>query len=316
MPVVLTPLGTGSAVPTRHRHVSAAALTRESDLLLFDCGEGTQQRLIRADLRRTRLRAIFITHLHGDHFYGLPGLLSTLGLIGYDKPITIVGPENLQRFLDQTFSVSGLELPFEIHHVPIPDSFAGGDVYTANAFTVRAEPLEHRMFCVGYRFEEATRPGKVDGVLAQKFGLNHHSQFEALKRGETIDVAGRHIEPHELVGPRRPGTSFAYCFDTQPCPGAIALARGADLLYHDATFGDAHTHRAAETMHSTARQAATVAHEAGARKLLLGHFSARYREPDTLVREASEVFPHVEAAEELKPYEIVPREAFAEDTVA
>ncbi len=302
MSLAIIPLGIGSAMPTANRHLSATALIREGECVLFDCGEGTQFQLIQAGVRRSRLTTICITHLHGDHIYGLPGLLSTLALLQYEHSLTIIGPAALQGFIEQTFALTGLTLPYPVTFVGLDDHFEGGRVLDHPAYTLHAERLGHRVYTVGYRFQEKDRPGKVDIVRAEALGLHEHAHFQDVKTGKTIEVDGRRIAPEEVVGPPRPGVSFAYCFDTRPCPGTLTLAREADLLYHDATFGHDLLEKAIATGHATAYETALLAREAGAKRLLLGHFSARYRETASLVEEARTVFPNTEAAEELKPY--------------
>ena len=299
----VVPLGTGSALPTALRHLSATAVRRDGRVVLFDCGEGTQRRLMEAHLGGDRLDAVCITHLHGDHVYGLPGLITTLALLGRTRPLVVVGPDALRAML---MAMPGAgDAPFPVHHVGLKEGFEHAVVYEDDAVTIEARPIEHRVFCAGYRISEKTRPGSVDGGAARAAGLTRAPEFEAVKRGEPAVLAdGTVVPPQGLVGPPRAGASVAYVLDTMPCAGGIELARGADLLIHEATFGDAFAARAAEVGHSTAREAAGVAREAGARRLLLTHFSARYGDVSHLVAEAREVFPASEAAVELQVYAV------------
>jgi ribonuclease Z len=301
----VVPLGTGSALPTKARHLSGTAVRRDGRVVLFDCGEGTQLQMAQAGLGRGRLDAVCITHLHGDHLYGLPGLLTTLALLGRTAPLTVVGPEALEGVLEAMPGLQADRLPFELRHVGLAEGFAHAVVYEDDHVTVEARPIEHRVFCAGYRYAEKARPGHVDGPAARAAGLTTGPQFEAVKRGEPAVLAdGRTVSPEGLVGPARPGASFAYVLDTVPCATGVELARGVDLLLHEATFGDAFAERAAETGHSTARQAAGVARDAGAGRLLITHFSARYGDVAALVAEAREVFPATEAATELAVYAV------------
>lgn len=296
------PLGTASAIPTRERHPSAVALRRKGRILLFDCGEGTQMRLIEAGLKPTRVDAVFITHLHGDHFFGLMGLLSTLSLMDRTDPLTIVAPVGLATII---YDMPGLNmewLDFEVTFRELHDTLKHDVVLEDSEYTVEARPIDHRTFTAGYRFEERPRPGHLDPERARELGVTDYAHFRALKRGENVTVDGRVISPEEVVGPERPGRSFAYVTDTRPCENGCVLARGADLIYHDATFTEAHSERALETAHSTAREAAEVARRASAKRLLLGHFSARYTDPAGLLEEAQSVFQNTEVAEELKRY--------------
>lgn len=297
------PLGTASALPAAGRHLAAWVLDLGRELLLFDCGEGTQQRLHAAGLKMQRLRAVFITHLHGDHCYGLFGLLSTMTLLGRRAPLELVGPEGLAGMLAAVPGTGPDDLAYPLHVRELEPSFTDGAVYATDAYTVRAAALEHRLFTVGYRWQERPAPGPLDAARARALGVPHGPLMGRLKAGEAVTLpGGRRVAPGEVVGPPPPPRSMAYVSDTRPCAGGRRLAAGADLLVHEATFGAAHAERAAETGHSTAAQAAAVARAAGARRLLLTHFSARYDAPDTLVAEARARFENTEAAEELKRY--------------
>ena len=247
---------------------------------------------------------MFVTHLHGDHLYGLPGLVTTLAMLEREDPLTIVGPEGVRAMMrampgvkdDGSLPVTYVELAPDVEHQI---------VYQAQGVTVEARPIEHRVFCVGYRYQEDTRPGSLDGEGARAAGVTEGDQFEALKRGEDVALPdGTVVRSADLLGPPRPGAAFAYVLDTMPCETGRQLAADADLLMHEATFTDEHAERAHEVGHSTARQAAEVARDAGARRLLLTHFSARYNDPAALVAEAREVFPETEAAEELTRYAV------------
>jgi ribonuclease Z len=309
----VVPLGTGSAIPTRHRGLSGTAVWREGRLLLFDCGEGTQFRLLAAGLNRSRLDAVFVTHLHGDHFFGLPGLLTSLALFGRERALTVVGPAGLQEALTALPGLDGGALGFPIRWVALEEGFDHALVYETPELAVEARPLDHRVFAAGYRLEEKPRPGKLDAEAARTAGVREGRHFEALKRREPVTLAdGTAVRPEGLVGPERPGASFAYCLDTQPCEGGRRLAEGAALLMHEATFTEDLRAQANQTGHSTARGAAEVAREAGAEYLLLTHFSARYADAAPLVEEARAVFPNTEAAEELRRYDVRASESVQE----
>ena len=303
------PLGTASAVPTEERHLSALAIERKGRVLLFDCGEGTQYRLLHAGLKRTRVDAVFVTHLHGDHCYGLPGLLSTLALQERTDPVTLVVPSGGRAMLAAIPGDAPEDLPFPLRIREIEDGLTRAVVYETEEFTVEACPLDHHGFAMGFRFEERTRPGRFDPERARALGVPEGPAFGCLQEGESVTaVDGTTVQPEQVMGPPRPGIAGAYVTDTRPCDGGRALADDADLLYHDATFADEHRTRAKTTGHSTARQAAAVARDAGAQWLLLGHLSARYPDPAPLEREARSVFPASEIAEELRRYELDPRD--------
>ena len=303
------PLGTSSALPTEARHLSALAIERKGRVLLFDCGEGTQYRLMEADLPRMRVDAIFVTHLHGDHCYGLPGLLSTLALQQRADPVTLVVPPGGRAMLTAIPGDAPDALPFPLRITEIDEGLTHAVVYETKELTVEARPLDHRGFAIGFRLAERMRPGRFDPERARALGVPEGPAFGRLQDGTPVTVPdGTTVQPDQVMGPPRPGITAAYVTDTRPCDGGRALADNADLLYHDATFAEEHRDRAEKTGHSTARQAATVARDAGAERLLLGHLSARYPNPTPLVREAQSVFPEAEIVEELRHYELDPRD--------
>jgi ribonuclease Z len=303
------PLGTASAMPVGHRHLSALAVERKGRILLFDCGEGTQYRLMHADLSRARIDAIFVTHLHGDHCYGLPGLLSTMALQQRRDPVTMVVPDGARAMLKATPGATPSDLPFPVHIREIGPDLTTALVYETEELTVTARPLQHRRFAMGFRLEERMRPGRFDPEQARALGVPEGPAFARLQDGKPVTVDdGTTVRPEQVLGPPRPGLAVAYVTDTRPCDGGRALAEDADLLYHDSTFTDELQDRAVETGHSTAREAAEVARDAGAHRLLLGHISARYDDAAPLAAEAQAVFPRSEVAEELRRYELDPRE--------
>lgn len=300
MEVVL--LGTSSAVPTARRGLSSVALIRDGESFLFDCGEGTQMKLIKASFPRRKFHHIFITHLHGDHIFGLGGLISTLNLGEREIPLTIHGPLGIARFV--RFLVGfprPARLGFELHFNEWEPDFAGV-VLESEEWLVRAAPLKHTLHATGFRFEERDLPGRFDATRADALGVPFGPERGHLQRGESVTLAdGRIITPAELVGPPRRGRSFAYCTDTAPCAGALALARDADLLVHEATYGDDLQEMARARLHSTIREAATIARNAGARQFVATHFSTRYDGPllDELRLQGESVFPDMLMARDL-----------------
>ena len=315
MQTKIIPLGTASAIPTRNRHMASVALWRQGRMLLFDCGEGTQMRLLHASLNRGRIDGIFITHFHGDHFYGLMGILSTLMLLERNDPLTVVGPVGLEEIVRAHPGLQTDRLPYAVEYVELEEDFERAVVMDAPDYRVTARPVEHRIFTIGYRFQEKARPGHLDVERANALGVTDYAHYRQLKAGEAVTLEdGRTVQPGEVIGPERPGSSFAYVMDTRPCAGGRALAEQADLLYHEATFTDEMHDRAVETGHSTAREAAEVAQSAGARRLLVSHFSARYQETAPLVEEARQTFPNTDAARELKRYVLNPDDVTRERT--
>jgi ribonuclease Z len=280
-------LGTGSATPSRERNVAAMAVAFDGRTLLFDCGEGTQHQLMRSDLGMGSLEAVFITHLHGDHLYGLPGLIATLGLNGRERPLPIYGPPGLRRFLT---SLPYLGAPYGVEVHEASDRLGDG-------YRVMHRLLDHTVPCFGYSFLEDDRPGRFDVDAARALGVPEGPLFGALQHGSPVTLpSGRVVSPSSVVGPTRPGRRVVYCTDTRPCAASVELARGADVLVHEATYGDDMAAEAPPRGHATAADAARIAAAAGVRLLVLTHFSARYRDVEPLLAEARAIFPNTEAA--------------------
>lgn len=296
--------------------MSGLAVKREGEWLLFDCGEGTQTQIARAHLTPNRLSAIFITHLHGDHFNGVSGLLATMGLDRRERHLNLVGPHGMGEYLDMLarLKILFVNYPLELREFKATDlnstkgsslSERGEVVYETPLYTVTARALDHRIFALGYRIEERPRPGRFDIEKAHALGIPEGPLFRRLQSGEDVELADKRvIRSSDVVGPPRAGKVIAYCTDTRPCAASIELARDADLLIHEATYTDDMVREADEYGHSTAAQAALVARDAGARKLLITHFSTRYSDVSPLLGEAQEVFPDTVAAEDLAEIEV------------
>ncbi|MEK6598092.1 MAG: ribonuclease Z, partial [Gemmatimonadota bacterium] len=264
------------------------AAHRDGEMFLFDCGEGTQRQMMRYGVGFS-FREIFITHYHSDHILGITGLLRTLGLQDRREPVTIYGPRPAKKILGGLLAV-GVErssFPIEIEEIGPGWSLDRGD-YELQAFAT-----DHRADTVGYSLIEHPRLGRFDPDRAKALAIPEGPLWGRIHRGEAIVLEdGRTISPEDLVGPPRPGRRLVYAGDTRPCRSVLLASQGADLLIHEATFGENELDRARETGHSTARQAAEVAREAGALRLALTHISARYsREAPELLAEAREVFP-------------------------
>lgn len=294
-------LGTSSGIPSRERNVSGVAVVLDGTVLLFDCGEGTQHQLLRAPVRSGAIEAIFITHLHGDHVYGLPGLLATLSMNGRERPLTLVGPEGLREHVECVLRTSHHNpmFPIEIVERRLGFSPAGGaeagPVFPG--FSVISAPLDHSIPAFGYCVIEDDRPGAFDPERARALGIPAGPEWGALQR------AG---DPR-VCGPPRPGRRIAYCTDTRPCASAVELARGAEVLVHESTYAEDLRAEADARRHSTAAGAAGVAAEAGVGRLILTHFSTRYRDVEPLVAEARTVFPDTDAAEDLATFAVPKR---------
>ncbi|QED28538.1 ribonuclease Z [Microvenator marinus] len=302
MSVKLVFLGTGSGKPTPHRNVSAVGLFREGDLLLFDCGEGTQLQLAKAPLRPGSLRAIFLTHFHGDHVNGLPGFVGSLTLNSRDEVLTIVGPVGLRRWFKTMRDVHILRPGFPINLVEVEGP---GVVFEGQGFRVEAGPLKHRIPTWGYTYIEDARPGRFDLDKARELGIPAGPLYGRLQRGEAVILEdGREVHPSDVLGHARPGLRIAYCTDTQPCEGAVELARGADLLIHESTYPAGDEKLAKERGHSTSADAARCAKEAGAKKLVLTHLSQKHMRLDDFLTGARDIFPNIVVARDLLEMDI------------
>lgn len=300
--MIIVPLGVASATPTAVRHLPAVALWREGDIHLFDCGENAQMRMLQAGLKRSKIENIFISHFDVDHFSGLIGLLSTLQLQRRDRAMNIIGPKGIKEYVEWNFKFANIDLSFEINFVEIEEDFESQVVVDEEDFYIEARPMNHSSFCVGYRFQEKDKPGKVDAQKAEKMGITEDAQFKALKAGEDVELEdGTIVKSYDIVGHPRPGDSFAYITDTKYCPNAVKLAMNTNILYHEATFSESLADKAAETGHSTTADAARVANEAQTKLLVIGHFSARYTNPFVLLRETREKFFPAWLATELRP---------------
>ena len=288
--LTLTFLGTGAACPSVDRNVSALAIAREGETLLFDCGEGTQRQMMRYGVGFA-FREIFFSHYHADHLLGLTGLLRTLGLQDRTAPVTLYGPRGADRVLGAAVSLGIERSKFPIEIVEVKP----GDRLERDEYVLEAFPTEHRADTIGWALVERDRLGRFDPARAGALGVPEGPLWGKIHKGESVALPdGRTVSPAELVGPPRPGRRVVYSGDTRPCPALVAAARGADLLVHEATFADEERERAKETGHSTASEAAAVAREAGVRRLVLTHISPRYsRDAPELLAEAQAVFPEV-----------------------
>lgn len=295
-------LGTGAGRPTLLRSTSATGLEFEGEIFLFDCGEGAQIQLMRSPLKWGKLSAIFIGHLHGDHVNGLPGLLGTLSLSDRQEPLQVFGPSGIKKYLQLLLDCKNLWLryPTEIHEIREPGVLLEGSTYQ-----IETQRLDHSIECWGYVFREKTRRGHFNGRKADQMGIPAGPLRAALVHGEAVQLEnGTVARPEDFLGPPRPGRSVAYCLDTKPCEGVIRLARGADLLIHEATFDQSYREEANAWGHSTAADAAQAAKEAGAKRLVLTHISQRYSEDGLLSEEATPIFPGTEMAQDLKIFEL------------
>ena len=299
----LTILGCHSATPTENKHTSSQILEVNGNLFLIDCGEGTQMQLRKAKVRFTRIKHIFISHLHGDHFFGLIGLISTFRLLGRSTPLNIYGPKGIKQIitLQLKMSNSWTDYPLNFHEL---SSLESELIYEDDSISVSTLPLDHRIYTNGFLFASKNNKRKINSNATKGLDLEpfHYSQ---LQKGFDIELAdGTFFENQELTLDSVTAKKYAYCSDTAYNEDLISLLKGVDLLYHEATFLERHANLAKKTKHSTALQAAKIAAAANVKALLLGHYSSRYSEKLDFLKEASKVFETIFLSEDLKTFSI------------
>jgi ribonuclease Z len=283
----LTFLGTSAAMPTLHRNVSGLAVKADGDLLLFDCGEGSQRQMIRFGTGFS-VDAVFFTHFHADHYLGIIGFLRTLGMGGRVEPLTLYGPPPARKILDAAIhlGVDRLAFPVEVQEL------RGGEFLQRKGYGIRAVRVDHRVNALGYALEEDVRPGRFDPEAAKRLGVASGPDFGKLQKGQAVKLAdGTEVKPEQVMGAARTGRRVVISGDTRPCAAMVEISRGADLLVHEATFSDDEQARALETRHSTAREAAKVAAEAKVKRLVLTHLSSRHDvDPRPLIEQAKQEY--------------------------
>ena len=296
----VTFLGTGGTLPTPNRNPSAILINRKGESILFDCGEGTQQQMMRAKAGM-KLSSIFITHFHADHFLGIPGLIQTMSFNGRTEPLEIYGPEWTEQMVQLLKELGYYKLGFEINAHEIK----GGNILDRDDYFIKAVATDHGIPSLGYVIEEKRRIGRFNREKALELGIPEGPMFSRLQKGESVNVRGRRISPAEVIGESRPGRKVVYSGDTRPCESIARESYGADLLIHDGTLADELKDWAIETKHSTSGEAAILAKKANVKQLILTHISSRYSEnTDILYRDAKNVFDRVKIAEEFMDLEI------------
>ncbi|MBB6444798.1 ribonuclease Z [Bacillus benzoevorans] len=301
-------LGTGAGIPSKGRNVTAIALKlleERGAIWLFDCGEATQHQILHTSIKPGRIEKIFITHLHGDHIYGLPGLLASRSFQGGESALTVYGPAGIKEYIETSLRVSGtyLKYPLEIKEITEKLLFEDGQ------FTVEARELEHGIQSFGFRVVEKDRPGTLLVDRLKELGIKPGPQYRQIKEGTPVTLEdGTVLEAHHFLGPRQLGRIVAILGDTRKCEAALELAQEADLLVHEATFAANDSAMAYDYFHSTTEHAAQTAKEAGVKKLCLTHISSRYDRDAALelLLEARKIIPETEIAEDFKSI-IVPR---------
>ncbi|MGA8276101.1 MAG: ribonuclease Z [Thermoplasmata archaeon] len=290
----VTFLGTAGSWPSKDRSASAIALDTEKELLLLDCGEGTQRQFFQSSASFMRVRRIFLTHFHGDHFLGLPGLIQSMCLNNRSEPIDIYGPPDAEEMVGRALRMGYFTLRFPVTVHPLHP----GESVELEGYTVRTARADHPVPSLAYRIEEGPKRGRFNGELARSLGLQGRD-FARLEEGESVRVGDRVIQPSDVMGPPRPGRSIVYSGDTAPSEDVRRLAHRATLLIHEATAAQEIEAEANQWGHSSARQAAEIAASAEVGLLYLTHFSSRYKELEGLENEARVVFPGSHVARDL-----------------
>ena len=296
-------LGCGSALPTMRHFPSAQVVEVRGKLFLVDCGEGTQIQLRRSRVRFTKISAVFLSHLHGDHCFGLIGMLSTFGLLGRTARLAVYAPAQMEQMLHMQLNQFCRDLGYEVDFHAV-DTTINKVIYEDRSLTVETIPLEHRVECCGFLFKEKTMMAHIRRDVADFYGVPV-SQFNNIKAGaDWTTPDGETVSNDRLTLPADSPRSYAYCSDTRYMPHLHELLKGVSTLYHESTYGEDNIQLAEKYYHSTARQAAQVAHDAGVRQLLLGHYSSRYEDEQVLLKEAQKVFPNAQLTDELAVFDV------------
>ena len=302
-PFKLYILGCGSALPTPRHYATSQIVELRDKQFMVDCGEGTQIQLRRSRIGFNKIRAVFISHLHGDHCFGLIGMISTFGLQGRTAPLHVYSPKELEDMLMSQLKFFCTHLSFDVVFHAV-DTSEQSVVYEDNSLTVETIPLEHRVPCCGYLFREKPTLPHIRRDMIDYLGIPV-SQINNIKLGaDWVCEDGTVVSNSRLVSPPDPVRSYAYCSDTRYMPTLYERLKNVDLLYHESTYGDDNMQMAETYYHSTARQAACVARDAGVKRLLLGHYSSRYDNEEVLLKQAQEVFPDTYLANEKMVIEV------------
>ena len=290
-------LGCGSATPTLKHYCSSQVVEIRGKCFMVDCGEGTQRQLRLSHIKFTRINAVFISHLHGDHCFGLIGMISTFGMLGRVAPLHVYAPSDFGTMLQAMLDMFCTGLEYEVVFHPV-DCRENRIIYDDRSLTIETIPLSHRVPCCGFLFREKAGNRHINREMTDFYGVPF-SQLGNIRAGADWMTADGNVIPNErLTRPADPARSYAYCSDTRYMPKLHEMVNGVDLLYHEATYGNDAEDRARLYHHSTARQAARVALDAGARKLMLGHFSSRYEDESCLLNEAKTLFENTVLADE------------------
>jgi len=293
-------LGTGGTYPSKLRNVTSIAVQMPGEVLMFDCGEGTQRQLMRSPVSFMKIKKIFISHLHADHFLGLPGLIQSMSLNGREDELLIFGPKGLKENVDSMMGLGYFKSGFEVKSRDLTP----GSTLDFGGYKVRSVQAAHSIPALAFSLEENARPGRFDLKKAKVLGIPEGPMFRRLQEGKAVTVQGNRITPRMVLGKPRRGRKMVYSGDTKPSSRIIALAAGADVLIHDCTLDSSHDKLALDFGHSTAAQAATVAKKARVRMLFLVHLSPRYEDTSVLEIEARRIFKNSIVAQDLAEYTV------------
>jgi ribonuclease Z len=291
----VTFLGTSSAVHSKDRNHPSIALKAFGDVFLFDCGEGTQRQLLFTNVSPMKISKVFITHFHGDHILGLPGLLQSMSLNGRESKLTVYGPRGLNKLKDAVYSLGYCAIEYPVEFIEI----GTGIIEETDEYVIRAQSVRHNVPSLAYSIEEKKKP-RFLREKAIELGVPVGPAFGKLHNGEEIEIDGRIIKPEQVLGPPRKGIKITYSGDTRPCEEMIMFAKDSTLLIHESTFIQKEAQNAEEYGHSTAKDAAFVARESNSKKLIITHISTRYGEEyaQVMLKEAQEIFENTELAED------------------
>lgn len=292
-------LGTGASVPSKDRSLPGVAVRSGSEIVLFDCGEGTQRQFMFSRMSFMKVSTIFISHMHGDHTLGLPGLIQTMGMSGRQDDLVVLGPKGIgQRVRDMISATEG-EIPYDLNFMELEN----GNVYDLGNISVECFATDHEVESYGFILRENDRPGKLDKEKALKLGLTEGPDLARICEGEAV----KGVRPEDVLGENKKGLSVVYTGDTRKCPQLPKIAKDCDAIIHEATYMESESELAVERFHCTAKTAAETAKECSARYLFLIHISNRYKNIDDVVNEAKSIFPETYAPNDLQMFSITDR---------
>jgi len=295
-------LGTAASIPTVARALPSVVVKRKNEVLMFDCGEGVQRQMIRASVGFHRKMKVFVSHMHGDHVLGLPGLLQTMSLLDRQQKLDVYGPVGIKAFVEAVRATVQFVLTFPIEIHEIKDE---GVICEETEYEVKVARTDHVVPSLAYALIEKPRPGRFNPKKAETLGVPEGPLWSKLQRGEKVKTPkGRVVKPEQVVGAPRPGRKIVYSGDTRPVESLLRLAEGADLFVHEATFDDELMDKAIEDGHSTPSQAAEMAKKAKVKGLVLTHLSSRYKNTQSLLKQARKIFSNVDVAEDFMEIEV------------